>query len=193
MLTNETNNPMARALALESLARLRADTGIGLCERAFPQLARQLMHARKKLSPNAVGHTVTAVCAGKPVPWIGTVEYGVLSADWPRCLVKLEQGDNLWLPLGRKYKPLGYPQHHGNWFDYEQFADVAWRLECDPHEIIECSANRTLGWIYLYSPAPQTLPECGAYLRRVGRLLDATGDQAITYAGKLIGTPAPLH
>jgi hypothetical protein len=153
-------------------------------EIAFPQVATRLMRVKCRSF-----ETGSRVCG------FG----GLFYTHWPYCVRKLETDgrQNLWLPLGREYAPIGYdPQRdndnercpHLSW--YEQFGHLAWQFTCDPREI-EGGCHVIQGdTIYLYKDG-ETHRVRGLEddLRRVGRLIAAgTGENAVVYAGLQLST-----
>lgn len=118
--------------------------------------------------------------------------YEVLRTYWPFRLTKLKADgrDNLWLPVGRKDKPLGCEQRAGaGFYDYEQCAPLAWQFTCDPREIVV--GGRMQGDdIFLYRDGvTESLRDLEDYLGRVGRLIaEGTGENASIYAGHLLST-----
>lgn len=50
----------------------------------------------------------------------------------PYCVAKLPVAGHVWLPLNRKYKPLGIPWDEHAWVDYLDFAEQAIEFSSDP-------------------------------------------------------------
>lgn len=96
--------------------------------------------------------------------------------------------DGAHLPVGRNYKPLR--RDGDGFYDYEMFANEAWRFRVDPREIpgvFVCDG------LYLYDDGtcPNTLAEHRHYLARVGRLLGAADDGFIHAALLVDSLPKP--
>ncbi len=101
---------------------------------------------------------------------------------FPYCFHPL--GGGLWLPLGRQYKPAGHPQ--AGFYSYEDHAVEAWAFRSDPIKlagvwrIVERQP-------YLYREFEMRRPaDFEDYFARLGRLVAATGDNAITYSARLL-------
>jgi hypothetical protein len=73
---------------------------------------------------------------------------------------------------------------------YELFDRLAWQFTYDPREIEGGSRVIQGDWVYLYKDAETgRVADLQDYLGRVGRLIAAgTGENAIIYAGRLLGT-----
>jgi hypothetical protein len=143
-------------------------------EISFPRVAKRLMRA-KDISLETGSRE-------------RRISDGVFYRHWPFCLMKLHADgcENLWLPLGREYKPLGCEQD--GYYDYERYGHLAWQFTCDPREVEG-------GWrmiqddrVFLYRDHEMgRLRDHEDYLRCVGRLIAAgTGENAIIYAGRLL-------
>jgi hypothetical protein len=93
-----------------------------------------------------------------------------------------------WLPLGRQYKPLGCDQN--GYYHYELFDRLAWQFTYDPREIEGGSRVIQGDWVYLYKDGKTgRVADLQNYLERVVRLIAAgAGENAIIYAGRLLGT-----
>jgi hypothetical protein len=129
---NWDHNPLDALEALASIDRPRAlelineafrkvkeiNDGKGTFEMTFPHAAKRLMRVRYK--SYETGKKAECYLAG------------VLPKHWPRGLMKLE--DELWMPFGLKYSPLGCPQD--KYVKYEELHQLAMRFECDPHTIV---------------------------------------------------------
>lgn len=183
------HNPLDTLEALSKIDRPRAlelmnkafrkvkeiNGGKGVYEMAFRQVAKRLMCVRYK-----------SYETGKKAECYLD---GVLAKHWPYGLMKLE--NELWMPFGYKYSPLGCPQHE--FVRYEAHHHLAMRFECDPHTVVECTSGyKEPDRLYLYDKGLlHTNRDFEEYLRRVGRVVDATGERAMEHAARLLRTLPP--
>jgi hypothetical protein len=109
---------------------------------------------------------------------------GSFFREWPYCFVRLQDGS--WLPLNRQYKPIGYCQDEH--YVYEKHANEAWQFTCDPLELDGVWPEKP-GAPYLYREGDMnTVKDYEDYLRRLGRLIAATGDNGLVYMLRLLRT-----
>jgi hypothetical protein len=106
----------------------------------------------------------------KRKPWL---DFG---RNWPYCFTHL-RGHDVWLPLGRNYKPLGQKQWPGGFYDYNTFAHTAWRFLDDPRALDGVWTQVGDYQLWLYNDGRASRRD---YFRRVGRLLAATVDPLAT-------------
>lgn len=88
---------------------------------------------------------------------------GPLGLDLPYCFHCLDSSNNIWLPLGREYKPLGCDWH--SYVDYDEHVERAVHFASDPTKF---------KGVWTYHPNPLWL-----YLRD-------DGTPASTYFGRLV-------
>jgi hypothetical protein len=145
-------------------------------ELAFPQAAKRLKRAK-----HTSLETGSRAC---------NLSDGLFYRHWPYCLTELraEGHQNVWLPLGRQYKPISCKQD--GFYDYEQYAHLAWQFTCDPRQLEGGWRVNRGDRIYLYKDGEtDRVRDFEVYLRRVGRLIAAgTGENAMIYAGRLLST-----
>lgn len=66
----------------------------------------------------------------------------------PYCLKKMEVSGHVWLPLNRRYKPLGVKG--GVFVDYNDYKDQAMVFSRDPITFKDVWNMAENGWCYLY-------------------------------------------
>lgn len=84
----------------------------------------------------------------------------------PYCLVKLDSPKHIWLPLNRRYKPLGVTSR--DWVDYNEFVHQACWFSSNPHRWNDIWLDHPhADWLYLHQDG-QTASQ---YFTRLTRLL----------------------
>jgi hypothetical protein len=98
--------------------------------------------------------------------------------DWPYCLDRLK--DDLWLPLGRSYKPL-FEADQERFYTYGDYAHLAWRFRGDPATAALLDGvwtrvhrdGRGASRLMLYDDNPASRKD---YLVRLARIVGLTDD-----------------